>query len=336
MYLEYPSSQDPDLRLFAEFEVPTTPKPLLVQMHGWHGQVKKAHSDNVLDLDEKELKWMRVLPEMRGRGDATGKEDCNGWELQDVVDAVNFARTEFADKILTPDLVTLQGGSGGGGNVLGLVGKFPDFFCRAIAECVISDYGLWYMSDTVGEFRDEIESAGWIGGTPESNAEAYASRGGATTAANLLTPLLIVHGDNDPRTPVEQARLYIDRAKAGGKKDLLTYHEMAGVGTPGHFGGATEEQMAERDRVRQKHLATPSHSIDIPRAGRFVVAGYLRTKAFEVTLDSVDHIGQVAYDLDANTFTISAPSSTRAILRIRRPDGTWEERNVEPGNGRRK
>ena len=59
MYLEYSSSQDPNLRLFGRFDLPASPRPLLVQMHGWHGQVKRPHEDNVIDMDTAESPWFR-------------------------------------------------------------------------------------------------------------------------------------------------------------------------------------------------------------------------------------------------------------------------------------
>lgn len=327
MYLEYASTQDPSLKLFAEFEVPTEPRRILVRMHGWHGQVKQEHPDNV-DA-EVNAEWFTIRPEMRGRGDSTGKPDCNGWELQDAIDAVEFAKREFADRIADPELITLQGGSGGGGNVYALVGKFPDTFCRAQADCGLSDYALWYRGDDMGEFRDELEGQGWIGGSPDDRPEAYASRGGLTTVENLLTPLIGFHGETDERCPVEQARLYAEKAKRLGKGNLLTYHELEGVGTRSHWGNITEEQTAFREKAGHDFLRHDPKPIDIPVRGRFAIGGYVKTKRLEVILDSIDHVGAVDYDLEAGRFDVSAPTAKRAVLRVKLADGTWQERNVD-------
>ena len=329
MYLEYPSSHDPVIKLFADFLVPPEPRRVLVEMHGWHGQIKTTHTDNILDGPLDPGDWLVVRPEMRGRGDATGKPDCNGWELQDVIDAVECARREFAGSVLDPELITLTGGSGGGGNVLALLGKFPDTFCRARADCGISDYALWYRNDAVGEFRDEMEGAGWIGGDPDTRPEAYASRGGITTVANLLTPLILFHGDEDPRVPVEQSRNYVARAREAGKGHLITYHELKGVGHAILKGHITPGQEALRKRAIEAFLGDDPQPIHIPRSARFVVAGYLKTREFEVVLDSVDHVGSVEYDLEQGFYRITAPTAREALLRLRREDGTWKERHVE-------
>lgn len=326
MYLQYPSTQDPSLRLFAAFRVPPEPRRLLIEMHGWHGQVKRPHSDN---LFEPHTDWFVVHPEMRGRGDSTGTPDCNGWELQDVLDAVAFARREFADRILSPELVVLVGGSGGGGNVFALLGKYPDAFCLARSQCGISDYALWHRQDEIGEFRDEMECQAWIGGDPDERPEAYASRGGITTVANLLTPLLVFHGEKDPRCPVTQSRRYVEEARRCGKGHLVIYHEFEGVGLEGHWGGITPAQQEFRRATDEAFLWQEPQPVVIPEAGRFVIAGFLKTRAFEVILDSVDHIGEVVYDLAADRFEVAAPTAASATLRIRRGD-SWEERRVAP------
>lgn len=326
MYIEYPSTQDPGLRLFAAFRKPPEPRRILVEMHGWHGQVKRPHSDNLFDPHPD---WFLIQPEMRGRGDSTGKPDCNGWELQDVMDAVEFARREFSDRVRDPELVTLVGGSGGGANVFSLLGKFPDAFCRARSQCGVSDFAMWHRQDEVGEFRDEMECQGWIGGDPDDRPEAYASRSGITTVANLLTPLLIFHGEKDPRCPVTQSRRYAEEARRLGKGDLVTYYELEGVGLEGHWGGITPAQQEFRRATDEAFLGKRSGPVAIPRQGRFVIGGFVKTKVFEVILDSIDHIGEVVYDLDADRFDIAAPTAASALLRVRR-DGAWKERAVVP------
>jgi hypothetical protein len=330
MYLAYPSTVEPGLTLYAKFAVPATPRRLLLSLHGWHGQVKQAHTDNVTAQEDPD--WFVVAPEMRGRGDAGGRPDANGWELQDAVDAVAFARTAFPECILEPDRVALSGGSGGGGNVLGLLGKFPDAFCRARAECGISDYALWYRNDAKGEFRDELDV--WVGCRPDQDPEAYASRGGLTTAANLLTPLIIFHGDSDPRVPCEQSRLYVEAARRAGRGHLVTYHEFAGVGHPGHYGGITPEQKRLLETEGPAFLKVETPPPDLPARGSFVVAGYLRTRRFEVVLESVGRLGRLEYDLTADEFRLESTRPLTAELRVRRPDGSWRTSHLESG-GRR-
>jgi hypothetical protein len=334
-YREYPSTSDPALRLFARFGCATSSGVLLVKMHGWHGQVKTPHSDNI--PSKADQGYFVIEPEMRGRGDATGNPDCNGWELQDVVDAVTFARTHYRDRIVSPAVVLLSGGSGGGGNTYALVGKFPDLFAAAVSASGISDYAMWHTFDRKGEVRDELEGSWdknprhmkpWIGGTPETNAEAYHSRGGLTTVGNLLTPTLAIHGAEDIRVPALHARLWIGAAHGQGLGALVTYLEFAGVGDHrGHYANETPEQQKQRVRAEAEFLQTHRTPPALPRRGSFVVAGYVKTAEFEVILDSIDRVGRVDFDLDAGKFDVRSATAKQALVRIRHGDA-WRQSDV--------
>ena len=318
MYLSYPSSIDPGLELYAAFDLPEKPGYLHLHFHGWHGAVK-PHRDNVAAVGGGR-NWFFIRPEMRGRGRSGGKPDCNGFELQDAVDAVDFARKNFPDLILEPEKVWLSGGSGGGGNVLAALGKFPDFFCRAHADCGVYDYARWFRDDAVGEFRDEMEGQGWIGGTPDTNPEAYRSRSGVTTVGNLLTPLIVFHGEKDFRVPALQAHLLLEEAAKQGKHALLSYFELPGTGGADHWTGITPELRDFREKTAAAFMALPGPAIALPRRGRFTVAGYLKTREFEVSLDSIDRVAELEYDLDRGYFK----SEAHGTLLRKGPDGPRE------------
>ncbi len=330
VYKPYTSSQDTSLTLYANFFVPSKPSPILVWLHGWHGRAKKRSTDDVAPSLSND--WFLIQPDMRGRGDSKGKQDCNGWELQDVIDAVEYAKKTYPALISHPNSIRLLGGSGGGGNVLSLVGKFPDYFSAAVAEFVISDYGLWYRADSIKkEFRDEMETKGWIGGSPQTNPEAYASRGGLTIVENLLTPMAIIHGDRDIRVQVEQSRVYINKAEQVGKMDFIIYLELKGVGAfngGAHWENASKEQIDARLQLTNKHFIQNTEPIEIPRQGKFVVAGYLKTKHFEVILDSIDRIGEVTYNLDKEEYLLTSKSAKTAKLNIKRGK-KWEMKSIK-------
>jgi hypothetical protein len=199
---------------------------------------------------------------------------------------------------------------------------------------------LWHHFDRKGEFRDELEGVNgrdpqgrppWIGGSPATNAEAYRSRGGLTTAGNLLTPTLVFHGETDERVPSLHARLCVGAAHGQGRGALVTYHEQAGVGDHRlHQANETREQRAFRDRMNEEFLRSHRTPTVLPARGTFVVAGYLKTSRFEVILDSIDRVGRVDYDLAASRFEIRAETARQAVLRVREKAGdTWRESTVE-------
>lgn len=309
MYLQYPSSLNPELKLYADFNIPEEKGFLHLNFHGWHGNAKTQHRDNVQTVYGDDERWFLIRPDMRGRADSTGKPDCNGFELQDAIDAVEYARKEFSDRILEPEKVYLSGGSGGGGNVLAILGKFPDYFCRAHADCGIYDYAAWFRGDTVGEFRDEMEGEGWIGGTPDSNPEAYRSRSGITTVCNLQTPVILFHGENDIRVPAEQARCLMDEVRRQHKNHLASYFELPGCGGKNHWSDISPELKAFREQTAAAFMALPSPIVRMPRRGCLNVAGYLKTREYEVTLESIDQVAILRYDLDQDSFELSMPGT---------------------------
>lgn len=335
-YRDYPCSTDPQLKLFARFECADETGVLLVKMHGWHGQVKTAHTDNV--PDPADHGYFVIAPEMRGRGDATGNPDCNGWELQDVIDAIAFARSHYRDRIVSPEVVLLSGGSGGGGNVYALLGKFPDTFAAARITSGISDFALWHQADEKGEFRDELEGSwkenpkhwkAWIGGTPSTNPEGYSSRGGITTVSNLRTPTLIFHGETDGRVPVVQARAWVGAAVGQGR-GLVTYHELAGVGDKrDHLAHETAASSKLRTTLTDEFFLKHRQKPQLPAQGILVVAGYLKTEHFEVVMESIDRVGVLTYDMDAARFELKAGRPVQAKLRVRDAAGNWIERSLK-------
>lgn len=295
----YKSSRDSSLNLAMKVIKPEKPGYIMAMTHGWHMSI----SDFVFMNEPVENNEYLILEvDMRGRAYSEGNPDCNGWELYDVIDAVNFAREYYKDYIKNPEIVYFEGGSGGGGNAFSIIGKFPDFFAAATALYGISDYELWYRNDSIGEFRDEMDI--WIGCDPDDNQEAYRARSGIRLLENLHTPLFIAHGENDLRVPAEHSRNYVRRAAEIGKSNLVKYMELKGVGTRGHCGNATPEQIQGMNEDSEKNRAFNRAPVEIPDNGKLVIAGYLFTKKFSVVLDSMDKVAVLEYDVKKNEYKV--------------------------------
>lgn len=325
-YRRYESSVDPALRLFANFAIPSRPAPLVVTTHGWHQTIMKGKLSYVL-LEMLLGKVFLVEVNMRGRGECTGEPDANGRELQDVIDAAEFARDAYADMI-RGEPTYLYGSSGGGGNAYGLLGKFPDYFAAAFVECGITDYAAWYESDEVGQFRDEMDV--WLGGSPREFGRTYASRSGITTVHNLQTPLMIVHGDQDADVPIEQSRRYARKACELGND--VTFIELPGV--PHYIDGDADLATANRDRLLL-HFSRYTRCPSLPRQGALVVTGYLKTKEFELELGNVGQVAELRYDLEQGIFCLRGPDATEGCLSYRHSEHQLEAgRQIAVGKSR--
>lgn len=303
----YPSSVHPELTLAMRVLKPEKPSYLVATTHGWHMSI-----GDFREYDHAVSEFLTVEVDMRGRAFSDGAPDCSGWELYDVIDAVEYVKRHYRDYLLSTSVVYFEAGSGGGGNAYAIAGKFPDYFSAVIAMCGMSDYLLWYRNDKVGEFRDELDV--WIG-APE-NEQAYRSRSGITTVGNLCAPMAIIHGRNDIRVPVYHARNYLDAAKQYGKDCLIEYWEIPDVGGADHWSNGTPEFFRQLDRYRRDYLLSHSAPVTIPRAGTMTVCGYLVTKEFSVVLDCVDRIAAVSYDLDKGEFSVTGVPEGSYTLKI--------------------
>ena len=269
---------------------PEKPSYLVIGTHGWHMSISKFQR-----LEKPVSKYLEVEVDMRGRAFSNGDPDCNGYELYDVYDAVQFVLKEYKDYLLSTEIIYFEGGSGGGGNALAIAGKFPDLFSAVNALCPIGDYAAWYkFDDKLKEFRDEMDV--WIGCTPEDNMEAYDARSGITVLPNLMTNLFILHGNTDYRVPYFLTTDYIKKAKKLGKDEKIKLITLHGVGTRQHYGNATKRQLALIPYHCQKNIDEHKEIIEIPPVGEFVVGGYLVTKHFGVFAD-IDKVFRVQYDL---------------------------------------
>lgn len=329
----YVSSEDPDLKLYATFlKTGDQPKPILAYLHGWYGNryhMPRDLAQNKLMLD----RYFLVGPDMRGRGSTgaqdwwgtpdpqlLGKEgftsdgtpDANGYELNDVIDAIEAAKKLYPQHVIA-DRVYVIGHSGGGGNTMGIIGKFPDYFCAAYAGSGMSDFGRWAE---LTSWRDSIEN--WVGAKLNEKPDAFASRGGLATVINRLSPIALSHGTADESVPFELSKVYVDANAKLGKPVPFKVVQDGKHGVWGHYG----EMVAFLDQYK-----TPP---TLPAKGKLVIAGYVKTKRFQILLPSVDSITQCTYDLTGGALSLQLSGGEAGTLTIRTPvDGEWREQRFE-------
>ena len=280
----YPSSINDDLILSAEFYIPNVPKPLCLFFHGWHNDA--ARSAEAGYIDELKSDFFVISMDMRGRGGSTMKPDASGLELIDALDTVEFAGKTWPASIPEKSGVFSIGGSGGGGNVLAVAGKAPDFFCSAVSWAGMSDYGLWYEGDSLEHYRDEMKGKSWIGGTPKSNPEGYRSRGGLYVVENVIIPLLVIHGKNDRAVPVLSAEKYEAAANKLGKKNIHIHYN------DGDHGSSVDWPLMLR------FIKEHTIQVNIPRRGMLRVNSFLACRPFRLVFDHPSGMAEIEYLLD--------------------------------------
>ena len=138
-------------------------------------------------------------------------DDWGGAEQGDVAIAAEHVLAEH--DWLDDDRVVVFGGSYGGYSAYWQMVQYPDLYDAGVAWIGVSDLPDMY-ENTMPHFRTEL-MVKYLG-EPDENPDLYEERSPTTHADNLDAPLLMVHGVNDPRVPVTQARLFRDALEDAG------------------------------------------------------------------------------------------------------------------------
>lgn len=288
-FIYYTSSLDCNLKLAARILKPAKPSYILATTHGWHMSIPEFK-----EYDSPQSEYLRVEIDMRGRAFSDGDADCNGYELFDIIDAIEYVKKNYVEYLIDTQTVFFAAGSGGGGNAFAIACKFPDYFSHITSMCGISDYEKWYLNDKKGEFRDELSV--WIGDI--ENTESYKSRSGKYLTANLLTPMAIVHGSKDIRVPINHSKEFIAYANSNAKGELIRFLELQNVGGWSHWENITDAEALQRDEFIIKDRESRKTIVEIPKKSRMVVGGYLVTGHFLVFLKDKNKIATIEYDLE--------------------------------------
>jgi dipeptidyl aminopeptidase/acylaminoacyl peptidase len=185
-----------------------------------------------------------ILPNVRG---STGYgvefrdaclKDWGGKDLQDVVYAKKYLeKLPYVD----PDRVGVGGGSYGGYLTFIAVTKAPEHWKAGFAWIGMSDL-LKLYEDSMPHFKYYLNTQM---GDPIADKDLWYDRSAVNFVENMTSHLLILHGVNDPRCPISQARIFRDRLLELGKEEDkdFEYVEYEKVGHGG-FGDIETRKMS--------------------------------------------------------------------------------------------
>ena len=152
-------------------------------------------------------------------------KDWGGGDLDDVAAGASYLVAEAG---VDPRRIAVMGGSYGGYLTFMAVVKRPDLFRAAIAWIGITDLHRLYEK-SMEHFKYYLRT---LMGDPVGDADLWRDRSAIHFADRLRAKLLILHGANDPRCPVEQSRRFRDRLCELGYRegDDFEYVEFEGQG----------------------------------------------------------------------------------------------------------
>jgi dipeptidyl aminopeptidase/acylaminoacyl peptidase len=202
------------------------PFPLVTLVHG--GPDARYADEFVLGVGTPG-QWLAAtgyavfLPNPRG-GTGHGREfsgavvgDLGGAELSDILEGIDM----LVDAgVADPDRLGIAGPSHGGFMAAWAVGQ-TDRFKAALVNAGISDWGMIAGTGEYGPMDGVLAgSFGWEGAGPHPHDRVSP----ISFASKVRTPVLIVHGEDDPNVPLAQA-IYFHRALShyGVEHDLVVY-----------------------------------------------------------------------------------------------------------------
>jgi dipeptidyl aminopeptidase/acylaminoacyl peptidase len=171
-----------------------------------------------------------------GYGEAGQRAIVNAWGEGDYRDIMAGVDHLIAEGIADPERLGVMGASYGGYMTNWIVTQ-TGRFKAASAGASLSDLSDTFYLSEGGEFMVDYFKRPW------ENRDGYASHSPLTFADRVTTPLLIQHGEVDPRVPIAGAWKFYRTLKALGKTVELEIYPRG--------GHVLREPMQQREQMRR-------------------------------------------------------------------------------------
>ena len=312
-----------DLKAELNYDDSRTGAPIAVVMHGYSATsgIFDSYRANAQRLRDQGFFVLTVA--MRGREGSGGTRDSGGVEICDIYDAVEsvVADPQYAG-LVDSSTVYLTGYSGGGGNTMSALTKFPDYFRAASAFFGMSDYGYdttdgWWFNGSGSSHRTILANDV---GNPETGGapvvDRYMARASNLAAKNNpYTEIHLFVNENETTCPPVHSTSYRDNAVAAaaytGEFDGIavhlgkagTYYDFNGDGIDQsneqqywpHNAPTANQQAAAEQWFLARLLAGDIGQPELNDTDELFVAGYVKTRKFDFWLGDGQN---AAADLD--------------------------------------
>jgi dipeptidyl aminopeptidase/acylaminoacyl peptidase len=171
-----------------------------------------------------------------GYGEAGQRAIVNAWGEADYKDIMTGVDALIAQGVADPNRLGVMGASYGGFMTNWIVTQ-TGRFKAASAGASLSDLSDGYFLSEGGVFMADYFKRPW------ENREGYAAHSPLTFADKVTTPLLIQHGEADPRVPIAGAWKFYRTLKSMGKTVELEIYPRG--------GHVLREPMQQREQMRR-------------------------------------------------------------------------------------
>ena len=161
-----------------------------------------------------------LIPNFRG-SDAYGRRFLNlnfrDWGGGDLKDIIWGAQWMEKNGFIKEERIGIFGESYGGYLTLMALSLYPEKWRAGVSICGIADLRTDYKN-TTGSLRYVLESRM---GKPDESPLLYKERSPITHIHKIKAPLLLFHGENDPKVPLEEAEQIKEKLRE--KCELIVY-----------------------------------------------------------------------------------------------------------------
>lgn len=334
------------LDLTAQIRYETTRKnaPIAVLMHAYSGIGYGGYFYDIgFSSDRLVAKgFFCISVAMRQREGSDGVRNSGGTEIYDIWDAIEHVKSTYPDLVDTSN-VHITGYSGGGGNVMSALTKFPDYFRAGSPFFGMSDYGYdringWYFNGAGAGRTPQLDlDIGDATLNDPAVTDRYMARASNLASVNNHYSEIHLFVNNSEYTcPKINCTSFRDnavaRASYPGEFDNITvhigreglYYDFDGDGVddpdehqcwPHSYPGEDMQNSAENwyvDRLLSGAIAEPV----LDASDTFFVAGFVRTKKFFLWMgDGNNMAGELYYNLTPTEkrFELKVLSSNKAL-----------------------
>lgn len=224
------------------------PSPAVVMVHGGPHSASLRCFDKYVQFLVKEG-YTVLQPNYRG-SIGRGREFKNAihgdWGGKEQADTAAGARWLADQEWIDEDRIAVFGRSYGGYSAYMQHVAYPDLWAACVAWVGMTDLQALY-EESMAHFQTELEKQL---GNPEENADLWRDRSPITHVENAEVPVFIVHGVNDMRCPISQARSYRQALEARGWTEGTDGEfEYLEFDTEGHGSTDTDYLLQTFDRV---------------------------------------------------------------------------------------
>lgn len=189
------------------------PWPTIIVNHAGFGT---AGDFSDVALIMRDWGYMVFNPDFRGSGESQGVHEGAKGEVDDVIYAIDYLESQG---LVEGGRIGLYGQSHGAAVSMGVAGRSPE------VKAVVAEAGFYDAADlyySASESTDPgvkpvfEEFASMVGGSPEELPQEYEARSAINHAQDVRAAVLLIHGEQDPLIPVDQAYMMYEALRAAG------------------------------------------------------------------------------------------------------------------------